>query len=281
MSETMESLVSAALAQAGLAGWSCTNISRLRPDVLNRTAFRIDLDRGGTVKARVLDDDDVASQLVQMRADLPDAFGRVLAQHGRVLIEEWIEGTPLPEPADLSVAAAAGALLGRVHATTAVDGWVAPEMRPTVEDRNDARQALEALEAAGALSGEEIRRFEQALQQFDPGEALVGLTHRDFCGENMVLDRTGRLRVIDNERVGIKALGYDLARTWYRWALPPSAWTWFREHYAVQGPYNQWGKSFRFWQIMVTAQAAALRLRSYPEQAHVPLACLKTLAADV
>ena len=38
-----------------------------------------------------------------------------------------------------------------------------------------------------------------ALDRLDPGSAPAALIHRDFCAENMLIDREGRLRVIDND----------------------------------------------------------------------------------
>jgi hypothetical protein len=36
----------------------------------------------------------------------------------------------------------------------------------------------------------------------------------------MVVDGAGRLHVIDNERMRVDALGFDVGRCWYRWSLP-------------------------------------------------------------
>jgi hypothetical protein len=96
-----------------------------------------------------------------------------------------------------------------------------------------------------------------------------------------VVDTVGRLRVVDNERIGLDALGFDLARTWYRWGLAASDWEHFYAAYAAQLRCDHDPQTLRFWRLVAVARAAALRLRVAPERAAAPLDCLQALAEEV
>jgi thiamine kinase-like enzyme len=119
-----------------------------------------------------------------------------------------------------------------------------------------------------------------ALARLDPERALVGLVHTDFCGENMVIDRDGRLHVIDNERMSLGALGLDVARSWYRWMLPPAAWESFRVNYRARMPHDDALRHFAFWALVATLKSAAVLLRLDPARAHVSIQRLRQAMAD-
>lgn len=269
----------AALAEAGLHARSAVCISTIRSPEIDRAAYRIDAgDR--IFKARRLESADVARQLARVRRELPDAFAPVLSRHGRVLLEEWVDGDTLPHPPDPRRLDEAGALLSGLHARRATGLRTLHDVQETTVHRAAGVSALGAAVTAGALTEHEATRLEAAMERFDPGVAIHGLVHFDFTGENMVVDRQGRLRVVDNERVGVNALGFDLARTWYRWALPAPDWDRFASSYAAGMPFSEPPDGQRFWRIVAVARAAALRLRVCPDRAGTPLACLRALAME-
>jgi len=273
----------AALAEAGLHARSAVCISTIRSPEIDRAAYRIDAgDR--TIKARRLENADVAQQLAMIRRELPDAFTSVLLRHGRVLLEEWAEGEPLPHPPSPQQLVEAGALLRVVHARQTAAGRTLRTLQDTAAHRAAGATALGAVVAAEALTEDEAARLLAAMERFDPGVAVHGLVHFDFTGENMVVDRQGCLRVVDNERVGVDALGFDLARTWYRWDLPAPDWARFESSYNADhtagSPRSESSGDQRFWRIAAVARAAALRLRVCPDRAKTPLACLRALAME-
>ena len=55
--------------------------------------------------------------------------------------------------------------------------------------------------------------------------APVAVIHRDFCAENLVIDRRGRVHAIDNETLRVGPCDLDLARTWYRWPMDHASWS--------------------------------------------------------
>ena len=279
MNATLEPEVALALERAGLRARRVHALARNALAGSGRSRVRIELDAGPAIKARRLEDEATASRLFAIRQQLPDAFARVLARHGRVLLEEWIEGTELadacPAPATL---AEAGALLGSLHARSKLLGEALHERRSTREWRERSEADLRWLVAAGALGAGEAEATHAALARLDPGSAVFGLVHSDFCGENLVIDAAGRLRVIDNERLRVDALGFDLARTWYRWPLPEPAWRLLRDARAAALPFAETASELAFWQRVVLIKSATLRLRSDPARAHVPLARLSGLA---
>jgi hypothetical protein len=268
-----------ALAEAGLDARSAACISTIRSPEIDRVAYRVDAgDR--IVKARRLENADVARELCVMRQELPDAFARVLSRHGRVLIEEWVEGEPLPHPPDPQYLAEAGALLSGMHARPTAGGRVVRGRHDTSVHRRSGVTAIGSVVAAGALTADEAAGLTITMERFDPGVAHHGLVHLDFTGENMVVDRHGRVRVVDNERIGVDALGFDLARTWYRWALPAPDWSRFALSYSAGLSHSEPIDDQRFWRIVAVARAAALRLRVCPDRAGAPLSCLRALAAE-
>lgn len=282
MIESLDPAVAAALDHAGLRVVSFHRISSIRAPETGRTVYRIDLESGTPLKARRLPDEETACRLFEIRRDLPDAFAPVLDQYGPVVLEEWIEGEVLgerlPSAAHLIEA---GALLADLHARPDVAGRPVHEMRGTAAWIDDAGECLRQIVAAGAFDRQEARLLHQAVRRLDPRRATYGLVHLDFCGENMVIDRAGRLRVIDNERLGVGALGFDWARTWYRWALSSEAWERFRAAYVARTPLAEPIDTLGFWGIVAVAKSAALRLRLDPGRAHVPLQRLRRMAGEL
>ena len=197
-----------------------------------------------------------------------------------MLLEEWIDGAELGDgcPSAARIAEA-GALLAGLHARTTLIGETLLERRDTQDWRARSEADLQSLTDASALDAAAADRIRAELEALDPRRALFGLIHSDFCGENMLIDGVGRLRVIDNERLRVDALGFDVARCWYRWSLPPAAWEDLRSAYAGALRCSEPLDAFAFWQRVVLVKSAALRQRIDPTRAHVPLDRLRELAA--
>ncbi len=279
MNEPLEPEIAIALERAGLRPRRVRALARIEPAASGRAVYRIDLEAGRSIKARRLNDEATARRLFEIRAELPAAFAPAFCRHGRVLLEDWIEGEELDDacPSDAQVAEA-GALLAQLHARTALCGEALHAWRSTREWREQTELGLESLAASAALDPQAARGIGSALARLDPQRTLVGLVHSDFCGENMLIDGSGRLRVIDNERLRIDALGFDVARSWYRWALPAPAWEIFQSAYAAAMPFSEPLANLGFWSLVVVVKSAELRLRIDPARAHVPLSRLRAMA---
>jgi len=282
MSQPLDPEIAIALDRAGLRAQAFRRISRRRPVDARRSVYRIDLEPGHTIKARLVPDEETARRLFEICRDLPDAFARTLGCYGAVLLEDWIDGEELGDtlPSDAHLVEA-GSLLAHLHATPIVAGRPVHDRRSTAAWREITEAGLWQIVAAGEIDEQDASAIRGALERLDPGRAIFGLAHTDLCGENVVVDRAGRLRVVDNERVGIDALGFDLGRTWYRWVLPAPAWERLRSTYAARAPFTDPLETFDFWAIVAVVHSAAVRLQKDRTRAHVPLDRLRRMAADV
>jgi Ser/Thr protein kinase RdoA (MazF antagonist) len=200
----------------------------------------------------------------------------VIGRHGSVVLEEWVEGRS-PDGRELeSIAADAGALLGRLHATPLEDGE--PRRLSTATWRARAGEDLELLAAGGVLAGRSARRLRQVLERADPVDASCALVHMDFTPENWVVDRRGRLRVIDNELVAVKPIALDLARAAQR--APASSL--FRERF--DGGYRSAsGRSPEIpelWIVVAALRSARIALERAESRLPSWAARLRDLAAS-
>jgi thiamine kinase-like enzyme len=276
MNEPLEGEVVRALDQFSLQARSWRRLSTIRAAQYKRSVFRVDLEDGRILKARHVEDEATAQQLFEIRQDAPSGFAPALHCHGAVLLETWIEGEDLARiPATARHLTEAGTLLACLHCVPQVLGRPMPMMQSTRAEREKAEQARSRLAADGHLHHAEAKGIGSALEQLDPKHALVGFVHTDFCGENMVVDSAGRLHVIDNERMGLGALGLDVARTWYRWMLPPPAWECFHVNYRVRMPHQDALLHFAFWALVATLKSAVLRSQLDQARVHVPIERLR------
>lgn len=279
----LDSEVEAALKAEGWrwSGWEC--LSSFVSLALDRVTYRVDLDGAGpaTVKARRMPGEGAARVQAEIRRELPEAFVAVLARHGRVLLEEWVDGEVLGADPDAARLREAADLLAALHLRTTLDGRSMLGRESTAAQRDKTLQALRRVRGAGLLQPGQASALARTLRRTDPGSCLYGLVHTDFCGVNMVVERSGLLRVVDNERLGRDALGYDLGRSWYRWGLAPESWRCFLDAYSAALPAREPRESSRFWQIVAAVRAVEIRLHHAPDQVGAPLACLRGLMEDV
>lgn len=279
MSSHLDPEISAALNYAGLRPLSFLCISNIQSPEIDRITYRINHTLG-IIKARRLENETVVRRLYDLRRELPDSFVPILFRNGRVILEKWIDGHALPETPESGHLEAAGTLLGKLHAGNSLDCRPVHNVYSTAGHLVTAERSLRHLSEAGAIGKNEELRLSRQMHRLDPGRAIHGLVHFDFCGENMVLDNAGRLFVVDNERIGLNALGFDLARSWYRWALPEPSWEHFCSIYAKSLPFSEPLDTLRFWKFVAVVRAAALRMRVYPERAAGPIAVLNILASE-
>jgi aminoglycoside phosphotransferase (APT) family kinase protein len=204
-----------------------------------RALYRATRADSTSVKLRVLQSPEAAHELRAIRGSVPSAFAPVLAVHGPVLLETWVDGVAVvelgPSPERCGEA---GALLATLHRSTAGDRM------PTEPWMELARADLAALHMAGHLDDEAAERLGERLEAGDPGSCTACVIHRDFCGVNMVIDAHGGLCVIDNEWFVAGPAGFDLGRTLNRWWMTDAERSAFLDAYAAGGTpedADHWG----------------------------------------
>jgi thiamine kinase-like enzyme len=98
----------------------------------------------------------------------------------------------------------------------------------------------------------------------------MGLVHGDVCPENLVVDASGRLRVIDTDSLAVRAKEYDLARTWYRWPMTREERGTFEDGYPEPAVLASYHEHFSHWALSILIRAASFRLRHALPDAEMP-----------
>jgi len=194
-----------------------------------RLAWRVELADGRTLKLRHFGTSQDAQRHLEIRTLLEPAFAPAIAEWDGFVVEQWIDGEPLGDDDGERRAEEAGALLARLHQTA-----LAPDVAADVDTAPWVARAnadLERLVSGDALAEGDARRLRVEIDRRAPRFARAALVHLDFCAENMLIDRHGRLRVIDNELVAVRPAALDLGRTFHRWPMPRDLWAGFFASY--------------------------------------------------
>lgn len=271
----VEAEVTAALERHGFRVERLLPISAFGAEKRGRHAFRADCADGAAVKARYLAEPEVAVRLGELREGLDPAFAPVIGRDGATLIEEWVDGRDLAAEEAGERAAEAGAILGALHARPLPDG---DARRPSTEWLATARSDLALLVGGDEVAETAAAALEARLADADPGSFAAALIHRDFCPENLIVDRDGDLRVIDNEWFMVGPPGIDLGRTHHRWPapVPPAVWGRFLDGYRTAAPEPP---ALEFWFIAATLWGARVYMQHKPARLD-PLRLLLSELAD-
>ncbi len=258
-------------------------ITSLPSGVTDRASFRIALADGRIVKARRLRRAAKATRFAGWLRHLEhERWPAVLALAGPICVEEWVEGTPLSElPGHPDRIVRAADILGGLHATAQLGERRLRGRSTPRAVLGRARRRLAKLAAAHVIERREALGLLRALRRFAPQEGDVGLTHNDFCAENIVEDPLGRLVVIDNEGLRIGFLDFDLARTWYRWPMSEADWRLFLERYATWRDPSADAVHAPFWRIAAVLKSLNLRVSRYPTRTATPIGRLRQLLAEL
>jgi thiamine kinase-like enzyme len=248
------------LETVGLSPIAVEPITALPSRVSRRATFQITLADGRLVKVRRMKGAAEARRFTgARRAVSHDWLPSILTASGRVVVEEWVNGTSLSKlPLSQRRLEQAADLLGRLHATTSFEGQSLRRSQSTGAVRRRVERQLANVENRGAITTTERRQLLEILHAFAPKRAVFGLTHNDLCAENLVEDGEGRLHAIDNESMKLGFLEFDIARTWYRWSLSETDWKSFLRR------YEKWNaapvaQSTMFWRIAAVAKSADIR----------------------
>ena len=250
--------------------WRRFGFDVMREVVLSRhgagRAFRLDLHDGRTLKARVFTSARWAADVERLLA-APGARAcpRSIERHGHVLISEFVPGVPLDEwltSANRSEAqrraCEAGQLMAGIHRGRPPRGR-APAV--TWYQRH-LISGIRALVRAALLTRGEGERL---IATNMPTRARSGLTHGDICPENLVLTPAGSLVAIDEERLALRPIAYDLARAVNRWPLDAVLEQAFLKGYADAGGDSRGYVRWRtFWVVTALVTSARYRLKRAP-----------------
>lgn len=228
----------------------------LAPDDLRTASIRIDFADGRTLKGCRTPTPAHALRIVDLCESFsPGLIAGVYRRRGRVLLEQWVEGESLEEsvPSLIDVQIA-GELLGKIHSMES--HGADPPYLPTVAQRLErVRTDLDRLCIRSLLSETQSEVAEALCASSTPETYSTGIIHGDFGPHSVVNDGT-RLIAIGHARLGIEALDFDLARTWYRWPMTPDQQIAFLDGYGTQRDAGSFQKHFCFWAISVLTRSA-------------------------
>jgi Ser/Thr protein kinase RdoA (MazF antagonist) len=246
-------------------------ITPLRARGVDRGCFRLTFADGRVLKGRHVETLDQADRLQSLTARL-DArhFPAIVERHGRALLTEWVDGTPLGRcRSTRRILEECGRLHAAVHRISVDTGPRLRRRHGPWETRMAA--ALRILVDAACLDVADARRAERLALEFQPGTVALGMCHGDLCAENIVVARDGRVVVVDNDSLAVDAWGYDLARTWYRWPMTDVNRRRYMSGYGAADYLADVHAHFVHWATTVLVEAAAFRVQSRVQGARRPL----------
>jgi len=221
--------------------------------------FRVTFPSGARIKARRFPPGFDCQALRQTLSRLPsERFAQIRASNSRASLEDWVEGPTLDTvPCTEPLLIASGRFLADIHRAVPAEmqeGDVLDQYGRTLQ------ASLLSLRQVGLLDPMLTRDIQAFVSRNAPQRCMQGLTHRDFCGTNLVMCG-GTIVAIDNVTMKVSAFDEDLARTWYRWPLGEGEWRTFLRGYSETRDIDSYLSHERFWRALALIHAAAVRLR--------------------
>ncbi len=228
------------------------------------------------MKGRSARDARCAAQLQRWLPLLPkERFPTLLAVSNAASLESWCPGQPCTEPDD-ALRESSGVMLSELHRLIELEDVRCGDARLSGWF-DEAERWTRALHEGGHLDGEAARRVLARIGDARPDQATWGLTHDDFCLENLVFSEHG-LCCVDNITVAPGILESDLAQTFYRWPMSGAERESFLRGYGAGAVATGFLDHERFWMIAVTLRAAEWRMRRNTGRIDIPLAVLDRYA---
>jgi hypothetical protein len=256
-----------------------TAITALPSPVRKRGAFLLEFADGTRLKGRRLESAERADRVALLRGGIGGGFARILARRGDAMLLEWVEGRSLAsfETVPPPLLRRCGQMLGALHQ---LRGPLLDEPPPGPDDLFDKlTRNADLLQEAHLLEPGLARRALDAAEANRPKEATLGIIHKDFCGENLVVGPDDSIVCIDDASLSVGPHDLDLARTWYRWPLLRRDLAHFVGAYQEHRSFAEFLRHFRFWATCVLVGSAATRVRSRAPGVHEPIERLKRLHA--
>ena len=262
-----------------------TEITRLPSPVAPRGAFLLEFEGGGKLKGRRLESAEHSEALARLGRRLGAGFARTLGSRGDAQLLEWVEGPSLAslELIPAAVLRGCGSLLGALHRIDFAEFEAGDPAAPALPRSADAFEKLgrdaDIVSGARVLDPGLIRSALAAATESRPRETALGIIHKDFCAENLVLSAAGSPVCIDNAGLSVGPLDLDLARTWYRWPMDPPSRALFVEGYRAHRSAAGFLEHFVYWATGVLFGSIAWRLRMRVAGVEEPIERLKSLCA--
>lgn len=252
--ESIRSLIS----KSGKNPVEITDITN-RVGVAGKRAYRLGFEDGSQAKARLLLGADHAMRWGALRKKIGyrPFYSSLLLQIEAAVLEEWVPGEVLPQTnphADLL--REAGAVLARIHRTD-VPEYGLEDAEPEVAK---CSEWLSELARVSVIDEKTARLLTRRIWLEAPARMIMGVAHLDFCGENLVLHPKRGVVSIDNERMQIGSLNFDLARAVRRWGLKENGRQCFLAGYSDEGgPVDT--SNLDFWLLANDIFASEVRVR--------------------
>ncbi len=245
---------------------------------IHGATFCIFFANGTRLKARYWPKDSHIHFQMNVVERLPRAhFPIVLVHSDHSTLEQWIEGESIRDSRDELMIMESGRLLGLIHRTPPPDSSPDQVYTSIQEYEFCLIEGLDQLRFLELVDEPFARRVQSAAITAKPCTVDVGLIHRDFCGDNLVISNH-LVCCIDNTTFSVGPFDADLARTWYRWKLPAEYWRMFLQGYTIHRDSTFFREHEIFWKASVLVRATLMRFRSgLVDQAMIPLNQLREL----
>jgi hypothetical protein len=247
-------------------------------------AFRLRFADGRVLKGRRVDTPAQAEAVEYISRCLGHrGLPRMLARRGRAFLTEWIEGRPLSaERCDRQVLQRCGALQGWVHSQAVPAGNPLPASGTIESWRASAERGLRALVEQAVLDDGVARNAAEIAEAYAPRSCAWVFAYVDFCADNIVVQPSGEVCLVDNETLSIQPCDYDLGRTWYRWPMQRSDREAFLNGYCDHRRVADSLAHFPFWAIAAVVDGALFRVgKGGAAAAAVPVQRLRALVRDM
>lgn len=263
----------------GVQWYQAKEITARRWSSLKRS-FRLTLNSDKLVKVRLLlpgRSAETIKHLLQLGSGAKRC-ARIMAVNGRCILEEWIEGEPLPlASCDSDTLIACGRSLAEIHNTPLPTKPELIPQNPSALDR--LLQDISILTTEGWLTTSETNDLLCRAMATMPSFSREGLVHFDYCGENIILHKDRGPLSIDNETITLGSFSLDIARTFVRWGLDDKSQGLFLSGYlAADGPAEL--ECLRFWSVVALAWSAAIRIRHGNQDCGPQISALRRLISD-
>jgi thiamine kinase-like enzyme len=263
------------------------SLSPLALPNIKRGSFRLRFADGRVFKGRRFGSVDQAKRVQNLWKYLsPRNFPEVVAFYRSAMLIKWIEGESMTSTRSTpEVLRRCGDLHGSVHAINISEEEIrlySPETKPeSLKTAQVFRKQVCELERLGALEKAQCKLLMELVESNTPKRFSYGLVCGDFCEENLLINSSGNIYVIDNEKLAIDAYDYDLARTWYRWPMNPDQRMAYYDGYTRHRTHESFRAHFLYWVIKVLMRSAILRLQASTQASSVPIQRLQTLLKNV
>jgi hypothetical protein len=273
----LDSSLSDLIADVGIPLVSATLLTRWWSPLRPRAAWQLRFADQHVLKGVRFNNSAAADRTEHLLRLLGDRyFPRIVARRGPAMLLQWIEGARLTSRrCQADVLRQCGFLQGWIHVQAPTGPAVTnPPTEPDWGARLDS--AAETLAKAELLPREAGELIRQALLSL-PRAVPTGITHGDFCADNLIVQLPDRIYVIDNDTLQVGAPDYDLARTWYRWPMRRAQWAAYGEGYGQHRGLASFEAHFPYWSVLVLLESAVWHVAMGTGAVSIPLRRLQTL----